>query len=526
MHDSVFRAAARRLVPVVLLLCACAAPSPAETPTLSAAEASFSQGKFDQARKTYTALVKADPKSTAPYPGLIQSLLRLDQWRDALRAAQAGVALDPSSADLRGLLAMTEIRAGEPEAAEVDADKALAVEKTNYWGLVAAGRVAAWDGHQKAGLALFTQATALHPERPDAWLGEWQATEDPGVTEATLQIASHYLALAPKGQPFDFETPFIANLVQNETGYWRRFSSDPPFHLDKPDGKDGKPEAYTAVFPIQRDGDSVLVSVGINGKTFHLLFDTGADSLLLSKTAAKRLALADLAKSYVAGVQGKAPAVLQRADTLTLGSVTMHSIPITVSDTGPDKTDGIFGGTLLDDYAVTLDFVNSVMIIARGPGSGHIPLPHTSTATAPLHVFHEHLFVATHTENRRIWAMLDTGAYTDLFSLDLTHDLSKRTNRDDWKEGTFEERVGIGDSAMQIDYCVTPAKLTFAFDGSSPPATLTQDGLIGQSAIDHQLSPSFDFEIGMILGVPLLSQHSRVTIDYPHHLLTFEDPLP
>lgn len=35
-----------------------------------------------------------------------------------------------------------------------------------------------------------------------------------------------------------------------------------------------------------------------------------------------------------------------------------------------------------------------------------------------------------------------------------------------------------------------------------------------------------DFEIGMMLGIPLLSQHSRVTIDYPHRLLTFEDPLP
>ena len=65
-----------------------------------------------------------------------------------------------------------------------------------------------------------------------------------------------------------------------------------------------------------------------------------------------------------------------------------------------------------------------------------------------------------------------------------------------------------------------------AFDGSTPPATLTQDGLIGRSFLDHEVSPSMDFEIGMMLGIPLLSQHSRVTIDYPHRLLTFEDPLP
>ncbi len=28
----------------------------------------------------------------------------------------------------------------------------------------------------------------------------------------------------------------------------------------------------------------------------------------------------------------------------------------------------------------------------------------------------------------------------------------------------------------------------------------------------------------MTLGVPVLSQHNRVTIDYPHRLLMLEDP--
>ena len=42
--------------------------------------------------------------------------------------------------------------------------------------------------------------------------------------------------------------------------------------------------------------------------------------------------------------------------------------------------------------------------------------------------------------------------------------------------------------------------------------------------LDQQISPGLDFETGMLLGIPVLNQHSRVTIDYPHHLLTFEDP--
>lgn len=131
------------------------------------------------------------------------------------------------------------------------------------------------------------------------------------------------------------------------------------------------------------------------------------------------------------------------------------------------------------------------MIISRGPGAAHLSLPHTSVATAPLHFFDGHLFVSTHAQNRRIWAMLDTGAYTDVFGLTLTEELSKSTNRDFWEEGSYDQRVGIGDSSMRIEACNTPQKVTFTFDGSTPPATLTQDGLIGRSFLDHEVSPAW-----------------------------------
>ena len=495
----------------------------ADAPTLASADAAFALGKFDQARKTYASLVKADTHSSPAYTGLVESLLRLDRWRDALKAAQAAAAADPKAADPRGLLALSEIRAGEPEQAGADARAALMLDKDNYWGLVAAARIANWDGHDKDGYTLFQRATTLHPERPDAWLGLIQTQNDSTTSEQDLAVDNDYLALKPKGQPFDFNTPDIQNLVTNESGYWRSFHDDKAFRL----GNDGeKQDSYTSVFPIQHEGNYVLVSVSINGKPLHLLFDSGADEVLLTKNADKRLGLPDLAKSYVSGVQGRAPAALQRADTLSLGAITLNSIPLRVTDSYGGPGDGLFGGAILHDYAVTLDFDNSVMIIARGPNAKHLALPHTSVASMPLHYFDHHLFASTHCGKRRVWALVDTGAETDFFSLDLTHDLSADTPKSDWREASVDTRSGIGDSAMTVDYCETPQKVTLSFDGSAPPATLTQNGLLGQSSLDHQISPSFDFEIGFLLGIPVLSQHSRVTIDYPHRLLSFEDPLP
>lgn len=495
----------------------------ANPPTLASADAAFAAGKFDQARKSYASLVKADSKSPPAYTGLILSELRRDEWRDALKSAQSAVAADPKAADAHGLLALAEIRAGEPEAAGEEAKLSLAQDKDNYWGLVAAARLADWDGHDKEGYTLFQQATKLHPELPDAWLGLIQTQNDSTTSEQDLAVDNHYLALKPVGQPFDFTTPYVQNTVTNETGYWRSFHDDKAFHLSKDDEKQ---TAYTAIFPIQREGNYILVSVSINSKPFHLLFDSGAGQMMLSKNAAKRLKLPELARSYVSGVQGRASASLQRADTLSLGSITLNSIPLHVTDSYSGPGDGLFGGAILDDYAVTIDFENDTMTIARGPGAKHLALPHTSVASMPLHYYDHHLFVSTHTGKRRVWALVDTGAETDFFSLNLTHDLSADTPKADWREGSFDSRSGIGDSAMEVDYCLTPQKVTVNFDNSSPPATLTQNGLIGQSDIDHQVSPSFDFEIGFLLGIPVLSQHSRVTVDYPHRLLSFEDPLP
>ena len=432
---------------VVFLFGLSLSPARAEPPSLAAAEASFAQGKFDDARKTYQTLLKMDPSQTAPRLGLIQTLLRLDRWREALTEAQSFVLADPNSADARGLRALAEMRAGQPDAAQSDAEKSLSLDKDDYWGLVAAGRLADWNGRRKDSREFFTRATSLHPERPDAWLGLWDDADENRIGETDLAVAKHYLALDPKGQPFDGETPFLRNLIEKESAFWSGFDADPAFHLSEADKKQ---EAYSAIFPIQRDGDYVMVAVKVNGQPFRLLFDTGASGLLLTRKAARRLALPDLAKSLVSGLQGNAPATLQRADTLSLGPVTFHSVPVLVAD-GPDNMgEGLFGGNILEDYAVTLDFDNGTMTLARGPGAAHIAHPNSTTSTVPLHLFHGDLYISAHAQDmdghapdRPLWALLDTGAETNFLSLALTRDLSAHSPRAGWIEGTTEGAAGL-----------------------------------------------------------------------------------
>ena len=49
-----------------------------------------------------------------------------------------------------------------------------------------------------------------------------------------------------------------------------------------------------------------------------------------------------------------------------------------------------------------------------------------------------------------------------------------------------------------------------------------QTDTIGESTLDREVSPEYDFEIGLLLGASSLTYARRVTFDYPRRLLTFE----
>ena len=61
----------------------------------------------------------------------------------------------------------------------------------------------------------------------------------------------------------------------------------------------------------------------------------------MSEKASHRLSLTQASKSLIGGVQGESGASRQRAETLALGSLTFHSIPVTVAKLDGDLKDGI-----------------------------------------------------------------------------------------------------------------------------------------------------------------------------------------
>ena len=486
--------------------------------TPSAGDQLFAQGQFEAARKAYAA--SADPAASV---GLVRALLRLDRWDDALTAAQAFAAKSPGSADAHGLLALALIRAGWQPPYEGEAKQSLALDPGSYWGLVASGRIADWDGHVEDARAQFRKAAALHPEWPDALLGllrtldaDKDAAEKPAVT-------TKYLALNPQGQPFDRENEGLRDFQANAGIYRHSFDADPPFQQIA--GKDPADEKTAATLKVDFVEDWAIFPVTVNDQRFRLLFDTGAGDLVLTPNAAKRLKLPTLTHSFIRGVNGREPSQVLKASTLALGRLRYRSIPIRTMGLSPGGADGLLGGSTLDDCVITLDYAGGTATLSPAKtAAAPPPLPGDQVAALPFRVYRDHLFLSVWVNGHPAWAMLDSGAQETVMSLRFAKEQLKSTPKDDYHLGTFHGQSGVGNTDQREDYVYSRAQSNITI--SDQPPVSVQTDTIGRSSMDREVSPNYDFEIGLLLGASSLTYARRVTFDYPRHLLTFEYETP
>ena len=180
------------------------------------------------------------------------------------------------------------------------------------------------------------------------------------------------------------------------------------------DTADAPPITFTT--PYERSGDYVALPTLLNGQKMRLLFDTGGGfSIALNKSASKKLSLKPLGASIVRGVSGKEASTEARADTMTIGPESFRAIPIDILGGDVGSEDGVFGVSNFDHYAVTIDFTDKKITLARGKNAvAPVPLPGRQAMTLPFHDLGGDIIAGVNVEGREVWALVDTGADGDL----------------------------------------------------------------------------------------------------------------
>jgi hypothetical protein len=108
----------------------------------------------------------------------------------------------------------------------------------------------------------------------------------------------------------------------------------------------------------------------IDGKSAHLLLDTGGEGLDLSATFSKRLGLVTHAGRIGTFAGGLHRAVrTSHAGRLDLGGASIRSIPVTVIDQLPPGIDGVLGTNVLYRFLSTIDYPHKRLVLRPKPAS-------------------------------------------------------------------------------------------------------------------------------------------------------------
>jgi tetratricopeptide (TPR) repeat protein len=507
-----------------------AAPPPASPP--HPAVILFTRGEFERARGFFAEEARRAPKQAWPQIGLIRSLLRLDRWEEALRVADNALRVFPESGDLRGLRSLALLRAGRFAEAAADAKQAYQKEPFSFFALLALGSSATWEGNTTLGRTAFLRAIDLRPDDPDAWLGRYESSDKNSGDAQDRTAAQRYLSLNPKGYPHSFRIANIEAVVRHWSDVKTATRTVVPFSALQP-----VPEAklrqrertggsLTVRIPFEYRLGFVVLPVAIDGVTFRLVFDTGAiRSILLMGDAAKRLKSTEVSRNIVRGANGAETSVQYRAKRLTLGNQKLSLGPVPVDTVGPKfgLGDGVIGGAVFQDWAVTLDFKKKEMVLSRGKQArAPAPAKGNHAISQPFRYKAGKILVPLRVGTEPLWGLLDTGASVDALSLRLAKRLSDPLPRNQVLMGKRALASGIGEQAPEVEYCVFQKPLTVLFDHIANKGAFVHPYTMGLSILDTQVSPVMGMEIGFLMGMPTLRLYDRVTFDYPRRLLTVE----
>lgn len=178
--------------------------------------------------------------------------------------------------------------------------------------------------------------------------------------------------------------------------------------------------------PVAVVGNVPLITVGINGRQTVLILDTGAQSMLLTQGAVKRLELRTDARSpiTVRGTGGETrswPAVLQgfRLGDVALPDQLAAVLPFELPNVGPLKPEGLLGVDVLGRFEVDLNLPARRMALYSGRACPDevLPLQGPFTEAEAPSARRNRLSIAAELDGQPMVALLDSGSQNTIVSM-------------------------------------------------------------------------------------------------------------
>jgi tetratricopeptide (TPR) repeat protein len=347
-------------------------PSDAGVLAVSAADQLFNQGKFQDAADKYQAALKISANLESAQVGLALSLLGADKADDGLQVVLSGLGSHPDSARLLEALGNIKFRRGEMAESEQAYITALQIDPRgvrSYVGLAHLYSAYSLYGHAYAALK---RAHEIDPKDPAVQL-LWLDTLPRKERAAALLT---YLATSHSDSTEDRAA------LEEYLHYLEKTAGQAPHNCKLT--TDTIPADTKLQLLRMPYVEGVTLDVKVNDRTQHLLLDSGASGITISRKAAEKAKLQRLSDTTIYGIgdKGAQSGYLAWAEHLHIGQLEFQDCIVTVSDKKiAEEIDGLIGTDVFASYLIDLDIPHKVMKLSALPSRPSDATPSTSLNT-------------------------------------------------------------------------------------------------------------------------------------------------
>jgi tetratricopeptide (TPR) repeat protein len=322
---------------------------PPINPELAAADQLYRAGKFAEAETSYQAILKTDTKLVSAQVGLVRSMLRQQKIDEASDAVNTALASEANAAALLAAKGDVQFRRGE-----------MADAETSY---LTAKKLDPKEVHAYLGLARLYSSYSLYRRAYDQLHSAHEvAPEDIDVQRAWLRMLPRKERLAAMEAYLSGPHPDDEEETKWMTEYlgFLKATVDKPVHscrlISKLEQTETKLE--TMYGPDIHRMRGIGLAVRLNDRNVHLLLDTGAGGIMVSRKLAEKSGLTPISALHYGGIgdKGLQSGYTAVADHIRIGELEFQDCVISVSDKGSvGDEDGLIGADVFGSYLIDID---------------------------------------------------------------------------------------------------------------------------------------------------------------------------
>lgn len=469
------------------------------------------KGLYESALEIYLRMIETDMPDSRARLGASFAYLKLQNYAPSFQQAKEVLSVDANNSRAHALAGVSLLRSGFVRAAVGELQQALDLNPKEALAYGGAAEIDYYEGRPKEARSKAYFAHNLDPDEPDYLVTYARASSRVEDFKEAADAYELFLEISPQSDKERRDR--IRGLIQ----FYRQLAGLKVHQV-------GGPNMTEVPFQLGNDRRP-YVRVKLNGRDSIFVIDTGSGFTVISKEAAKRFGVTEIArggKSQGVGGSGKFHIVYGLIKSLQIGEAKVRMIPCFVrpfhgdEDRRPEeKADGFIGLSILSHFLTELDYKDGRMRLDRSDNRSTPPVAEPGRTLVPFRTTQNGL-ISVETEfdgSPFVNAILDSGASSTVIS------------------SAAVERLNLGDQIIkgQTTSVIGAAGITenvrLLFIRNCRVADQLQSNLRALVLDFGAINETSGFEQSGILGGDFL-RHFRLTIDFDRALLALQPHTP